>query len=253
MPAALSATAALLALTTTPTPWATTTATATAAGPAEAGQAYPGEPMRDPGTMCRIAQAAAAGGAAGIRAQGIEDLRRIRAALDLPLIGLWKDGDGEVFITPTLDHALAVAETGADIVAVDGTLRPRPGGRTFAEIVVAVHDRTGRLVMADVSTYEEGVAAAEAGADVVGTTLAGHTPYSRPGAGPDLELVAALSHDLPVPVIAEGRIHTPEQAAAAVEAGAHAVVVGTAITHPTTITRWFADSVSRSPQEIHPK
>ncbi|MFC5815764.1 N-acetylmannosamine-6-phosphate 2-epimerase [Nonomuraea harbinensis] len=208
-------------------------------------QAYPGEPMRDPDTMCRVARAVAAGGAAGIRAQGLEDLRRIRAALDLPLIGLWKDGDGDVFITPTLDHALAVAATGVDIVAVDGTRRPRPDGRTLAETVKAVHDRTGRLVMADVSTYEEGIAAAEAGADVVGTTLSGYTAYSRPGPGPDLELVAGLARDLPVPVIAEGRVHTAEQAAAAVEAGAYAVVVGTAITHPTTITRWFADRVTR--------
>ncbi|MFC4059612.1 N-acetylmannosamine-6-phosphate 2-epimerase [Planomonospora corallina] len=207
-------------------------------------QAYPGEPLRDPGTMCRMARAVAAGGAAGIRAQGLDDLRLIRAALDLPLIGLWKDGDGGVFITPTLEHALAVAETGADVVALDATGRPRPDGRTLAETVRAVHERTGRLVMADVSTYEEGVAAAEAGADVVGTTLAGYTPYSRTGPGPDLDLVARLARDLPVPVIAEGRIHTPGQAAEALRRGAHAVVVGTAITHPASITRWFAGAVA---------
>lgn len=209
-------------------------------------QAYPGEPMRDAGTMCRVARAVAAGGAAGIRAQGLADLRRIRAALDLPLIGLWKDGDGEVLITPTLKHALAVAETGADIVAVDATGRPRPDGRTFAETVRAVHERTGRLVMADVSTYEEGLAAAEAGADVVGTTLAGYTPYSRQVPGPDLDLVARLARDLPVPVVAEGRIQTGEQAAEAIRRGAHAVVVGTAITHPTSITRRFASAVQQA-------
>nr|WP_221473229.1 N-acetylmannosamine-6-phosphate 2-epimerase [Planomonospora venezuelensis] len=208
-------------------------------------QAYPGEPMRDPETMRRVAQAVAIGGAAGIRAQGLEDLRLIRAALDLPLIGLWKDGDGDVFITPTLEHALAVAGTGADVVALDGTGRPRPDRRTLAETVRAVHERTGRPVMADVSTYEEGVAAAEAGADVVGTTLAGYTPYSRVGPGPDLDLVARLSADLPVPVIAEGRIHSPEQAAEALRRGAHAVVVGTAITHPATITRWFTEAVAQ--------
>ncbi|MEV4289540.1 N-acetylmannosamine-6-phosphate 2-epimerase [Nonomuraea bangladeshensis] len=207
-------------------------------------QAYPGEPMRDPDTMRRVAEAVAAGGAAGIRAQGVEDLRRIRAALDLPLIGLWKDGDGDVYITPTLEHALAVAEAGADVVAVDGTGRQRPDGRSLAETVTAVHERTGRLVMADVSTYEEGVAAAEAGADVVGTTLAGYTPYSRKTDGPDLDLLARLAADLTVPVVAEGRIHTVEQAGAAIEAGAYAVVVGTAITHPTTITRWFAERVT---------
>ncbi|GHH66838.1 putative N-acetylmannosamine-6-phosphate 2-epimerase [Streptosporangium violaceochromogenes] len=206
-------------------------------------QAYPGEPMRDADTMCRVARAVAAGGAAGIRAQGLADLRRIRAALDLPLIGLWKDGDGEVFITPTLEHALAVAGAGADIVAVDGTGRPRPDGRTLAETVRAVHERTGRLVMADVSTYEEGLAAAEAGADVVGTTLSGYTPYSPAGPGPDLDLVGRLARDLPIPVIGEGRLHTVEQAAEAIRRGAHAVVVGTAITHPTSITRWFASAL----------
>ncbi|MDP9861535.1 MULTISPECIES: N-acetylmannosamine-6-phosphate 2-epimerase [Streptosporangium] len=207
-------------------------------------QAYPGEPMRDADTMCRVARSVSAGGAAGIRAQGLEDLRRIRAALDLPLIGLWKDGDGDVFITPTLEHALAVAGAGADIVALDGTARPRPDGRTLAQTVRAVRERTGRLVMADVSTYDEGVAAAGAGADLVGTTLAGYTPYSRGGPGPDLDLVARLSRDLPVPVIAEGRIHTPEQAAEAIRRGAHAVVVGTAITHPASITRWFAQAAA---------
>jgi N-acylglucosamine-6-phosphate 2-epimerase len=208
-------------------------------------QAYPGEPLRDPDVMCRMARAVAEGGAAGIRAQGLEDLRRIRAALPLPLIGLWKDGDGDVFITPTLGHALAVAGTGADIVALDATRRPRPDGLSLAETVRAVHERTGALVMADVSTYEEGMAAAEAGADVVGTTLAGYTPYSRQLSGPDLDLVAGLAADLPVPVIAEGRVHTAAQAAAAIEAGAWAVVVGTAITHPATITRWFADEIAR--------
>ncbi|MER5423344.1 N-acetylmannosamine-6-phosphate 2-epimerase [Streptosporangium roseum] len=206
-------------------------------------QAYPGEPMRDADTMCRVAQAAAAGGAAGIRAQGPEDLRRIRAALDLPLIGLWKDGADDVFITPTVEHAFEVAAAGADIVALDGTGRPRPDGRTLAQTVRAVHEHTGRLVMADVSTYDEGVAAAEAGADLVGTTLAGYTPYSRGGPGPDLDLVGRLARDLPVPVIAEGRIHTTEQAAEAIRRGAHAVVVGTAITHPTSITRWFARAI----------
>lgn len=207
-------------------------------------QAYPGEPMRDPDTMCRVAQAVAAGGAAGIRAQGLEDLRRIRAALDLPLIGLWKDGDGDVYITPTVEHALQVAGAGADIVAVDGTARPRPDGSSLADTITAVHERTGRLVMADVSTYDEGVAAVRAGADVVGTTLAGYTPYSRSGPGPALELVAELARDLPVPVIAEGRLHTPGQAAEALRLGAHAVVVGTAITHPTSITRRFSDALA---------
>jgi len=207
-------------------------------------QAYPGEPMRTPDTMCRVAQAAALGGAVGIRAQGLDDLAAIRAAVDLPLIGLWKDGDDDVFITPTLEHALAVARAGAHVVALDGTDRPRPDGLTLSETIAAVHERTNALVMADCSTFDEGVAAEAAGADLVGTTLAGYTAYTTKSDGPDLALVGDLVAALKVPVIAEGRIHTPAHAEAARRAGAHAVVVGTAITHPTTITGWFAAAVA---------
>lgn len=205
-------------------------------------QAYPGEPLRDAETMCRMAGAVLEGGAAGIRAQGVDDVRAIRSLTSRPLIGLWKDGEGEVHITPTVRMAVAVARAGADIVAVDATARPRPDGRPLADSIAAVHE-LGRLVMADVSTIEEGLAAAESGADVVGTTLSGYTPHTEPTEGPDLALVKTLSAELPVPLVAEGRIHTPAQAAAARAAGAYAVVVGTAITHPTSITRWFAGAV----------
>lgn len=207
-------------------------------------QAYPGEPMRTPDTMCRVAQAAARGGAVAIRAQGLDDIAAIRQAVDLPLIGLWKDGDDDVFITPTLEHALSVVRAGAHVVALDGTDRPRPDGLSLAETISAVHKLTGALVMADCSTFDEGVAAAAAGADLVGTTLAGYTAYTTKSEGPDVALVSDLAAALDVPVVAEGRVHTPAQAAAAMRAGAHAVVVGTAITHPTTITGWFAAAVA---------
>lgn len=205
-------------------------------------QAYPGEPMRDPDTMARVALAARDGGAAGIRAQGLEDLARIRSATDLPLIGLVKEGAEGVVITPTLALALAVARAGADIVAVDATGRPRPDGSTLSGIVRSVHEETGRLVMADVSTRDEGLAAQDAGADLVGTTLSGYTPASRMRGGPDLDLVERLTADLELPVVAEGRVHHPHQVTEALSRGAFAVVVGTAITHPTTLTRWFVDA-----------
>ncbi|MET9312015.1 N-acetylmannosamine-6-phosphate 2-epimerase [Kribbella sp. NPDC003505] len=206
-------------------------------------QAYPGEPMNSPATMRAVAEAVVAGGAAGVRVQGIADIAAIRTAVEVPLIGLWKDGRDDVFITPTLDHALAVAGAGADVVALDGTQRPRPDGRSLAETIEALHDRAGTLVMADCSTFEEGVAAAQAGADVVGTTLSGYTPYTTKTDGPDLDLVARLAAAISTPVVAEGRIHTPDQAAQAIAAGAWAVVVGTAITHPATITSWFVNAV----------
>jgi N-acylglucosamine-6-phosphate 2-epimerase len=194
--------------------------------------------------MRAVAEAVVAGGAAALRVQGIEDIAAIRHAVGLPLIGLWKDGHDDVFITPTLDHALAVAAAGADVVALDGTQRPRPDGRTLGATIEAIHARTGKLVMADCSTFEEGVAAAEAGADLVGTTLSGYTPYTTKTNGPDLDLVTRLAATISTPIVAEGRIHTPEQAAQAIAAGAWTVVVGTAITHPTTITSWFANALN---------
>lgn len=209
-------------------------------------QAYRGEPLLDPDVMSRMAQAAVIGGAVAIRAQGLEDIRRIHAAVDVPQIGLLKIGSDGVFITPTLGDALAVAEAGAEIVAVDGTRRPRPDGLTLAQTVEAIHRRTDRLVMADVGDLDDGLAAEAAGADLVGSTLAGYTG-SRPATdGPDLALVSGLARRLQVPVLAEGRVHTTAQARACIDAGAYAVVVGTAITHPTTITRWFAEAIRDS-------
>jgi N-acylglucosamine-6-phosphate 2-epimerase len=208
-------------------------------------QAYPGEPMRHPETMAQFAEAAMLGGAVGIRAQGLEDIALIHERVALPQIGLWKDSTDAIFITPTLEHALAVVRAGAEIVAIDGTRRPRPDGLSLRETISRIHGETGVLVMADAGSLADGVAAAEAGADCVGTTLAGYTGERQKTAGPDLELLAALVDTLDVPVIAEGRIHSPADAVAAADAGAFAIVVGTAITHPTTITSWFADAVGR--------
>jgi len=205
-------------------------------------QAYPGEPMRDPRTMAQIARAAVIGGAAGIRLQGIADIREA-ADLDVPVVGLWKDGDADVFITPTLGHALAVAEAGADVVALDGTRRPRPDGRTLVETIAALKDAHDVLVMADCGSLDDAIAAEAAGADILGTTLSGYTPERPKSAGPDLELIGQIAARCSRPVVAEGRIHSPADAAAARAAGAHAVCVGTAITHPSTITTWFADAV----------
>ncbi|MFB6876553.1 N-acetylmannosamine-6-phosphate 2-epimerase, partial [Streptomyces sp. NPDC056323] len=114
-------------------------------------QAPPGDPMRETGTLVRLAESAVAGGGAAIRANEPEVVAAIVEAVDLPVIGLWKDGDVGVYITPTVRHALAIVEAGADVVAADATDRPRPDGSTFAELVTAVHE-AGALVMADVST-----------------------------------------------------------------------------------------------------
>lgn len=209
-------------------------------------QAYPGEPMRDADTMARVAQAVQAGGAAAVRAQGLDDIRRVKASVSVPVIGIWKDGADGVFITPTLAHCRAVIDAGADILALDGTLRTRPDGLTFAQTVAAAREFFDGPIMADCDSVESALAAAGAGVEIVGTTLAGYTGAREMTDGPDLELVRELADALPPTslLVAEGRVHTPAQAAAARAAGAGAVVVGTAITHPTTITRWFRDAVS---------
>lgn len=212
-------------------------------------QALPGEPLHGPVFMTAMAATAASAGAVAVRLNGLADIKAVRAAnLGVPIIGLWKDGEEGVYITPTLEHALAVFAAGADIVALDATARPRPDGLSLAETIAAVHSRTGALVMADVATCQEGRAAAEAGADLVGTTLSGYTENTLDRQGADLELVQQLAAALDIPVFAEGRIGTPDQAAEALGRGAWAVVVGGAITRPGAITSRFVARLT----ERHP-
>jgi N-acylglucosamine-6-phosphate 2-epimerase len=206
-------------------------------------QAYPGEPMRDPQIMTAVAKAAVLGGAVGIRAQGLEDLRSIRASLDMPLIGLVKVGTDGVFITPTVADCVAVAQTGADIVALDGTVRPRPDGSSLRDCFDAIHAHGG-LVMADCGSTTDAVASLEAGADCLGTTLAGYTGERARTQGPDFAFLSELVALSDAPVMAEGRIRAPQDAVRCLQLGAFAVVVGTAITHPTSITNRFARALA---------
>ena len=193
--------------------------------------------------MARMALAAWQGGAVGIRANTPDDIRAIRSAVPLPVIGLFKAGEADVYITPTLEHARAVVAAGTHIVALDATSRPRPDGRSLGEVIAALHAESGALVMADISTVGEALAAETLGAVVVSTTLSGYTPYSPQGKVPDLAPVAELATRLTVPVVAEGRIGTPAQARAALDSGAFAVVVGAAITRPQWITAQFVAGI----------
>ena len=208
-------------------------------------QALPGEPLFGSGFMARLARAAQGGGAVGIRANSPPDIAAIRAETPLPLIGLWKvDVPGsDVYITPTLAAAQAVADAGADIIALDATSRPHPEGDTAA-FVHRVRTITGRPILADISTAEEAYAAQDAGADFISTTMSGYTPYSPQQEEPDLDLVRRLAGTLRVPLIAEGRIATPEQARAALDVGAWAVIVGGAITRPQQITTRFVRALT---------
>lgn len=211
-------------------------------------QALAHEPLFGADIMARLALAAAQGGAAAIRSNTPGDIRAIRAAVDLPIIGLYKiDVAGyDVYITPTVTAARQVADAGADLIAVDATARPRPEFASLAAFVAAIHDATGLPVLADISTYDEGIAAQAAGADLVSTTMSGYTPYSPQLDGPDLDLVAALAADLAIPLLAEGRYHAPEQVVAALAAGATSVVVGGAITRPQEITQRFVRAIKQS-------
>jgi N-acylglucosamine-6-phosphate 2-epimerase len=201
-------------------------------------QAAPGSPLAAPEHLAAVARAAEAGGAVAIRTEGLAAVAAIREALDVPVIGLVKRRvpDSDVYITPALEDALAVAETGAELVAVDATERLRADRTSGPEFVGALAAELPGRVLADVDDAGAGRAAAAAGAAAVATTLSGS---SGP---PAVALVAELAAALDVPVLAEGRYATPADVRAAFEAGAFAVVVGTAITDPTALTRALADA-----------
>ncbi len=208
-------------------------------------QAEAGKPLHGSEFMAALALAAMNGGAVGIRANGPDDIIAIRAEVNLPIIGIYKaDIPGfAVRITPTLEHALQVAQAGAEIIAIDATDRPHPDQLALDERIQSIHRETGRLVMADISTIEEGLAAEAADADLIATTLSGYTDTSPKQSGPDFELIRQLARKLKTPLIAEGRIATPEQAAQAIACGAYAIVVGSAITRPQWITTQFVERI----------
>lgn len=212
-------------------------------------QAPEGDPLHGPATMSALARAAVSGGAVGIRANGPADVAAIRRAVDVPVIGLYKVDlpDSPVRITPTLDLALEIAAAGATIIAVDATARPRP--EPLDRLIPAIRERTDLPILADVASIEEALAAVALGADAVSTTMSGYTGQGPPDPKPDLGLVAKLVDNLDVPVIAEGRITVPNEARRAIELGAFAVVVGTAITRPEAITRRFADAVATATRD----
>lgn len=202
-------------------------------------QARVDNPLHGPVYMGAMALAARDGGAGAIRANGPADIEAVKAA-GLPVIGINKIfGDHPVYITPSFASAKAIVAAGADVVGLDCTLRERDG--EAPELIVRrIRDELGAEVFADISTLEEGIAAADWGATYVATTLSGYTDATAPKPKePDLVLIEKLVSRLSIPVIAEGRYNTPEQVRRGFEAGAYSVVVGTMITNPREITRRF--------------
>lgn len=206
-------------------------------------QARADNPLHGPAFMAAMAQAVEQGGALALRANGPADIAAIRAVSRLPIIGILKRWDDRfpVYITPDFASAEAIAAAGADIIALDATARPRDG-EPLDRLIARIRDELGKPVFADCATLEDGVRAASLGASYVATTLSGYTPETeaRKALGPDIALIEALAKAVSVPIVAEGRFEQPEQLEVAFAAGAHAVVVGTAITNPREITRRFA-------------
>ncbi|PYE23971.1 N-acetylmannosamine-6-phosphate 2-epimerase/N-acetylmannosamine kinase [Rhizobium sp. PP-CC-3A-592] len=214
-------------------------------------QPVPDGPTDTADFVVGFAKAAIDAGARALRIESVAYVAAVRAAVTVPIIGIVKRDldDSAVRITPFVADAEALMAAGADIVAFDATDRPRPA--SVEALVQAVKAR-GKLTMADCSSLEDARRALAAGADVVGTTLSGYVGGPEP-VDPDLDLIAAMRRLTPF-VIAEGRIRTTEQAAAAARAGAYAVVVGSAITRTEHVTAWFRDAVtsaygSRTDQE----
>lgn len=213
-------------------------------------QAAAGSPLAHPEIIAALALTAERNGAVGVRIDGPANIRAVRARVSIPILGIEKIAhDGfDVYITPTFASAARVVRSGADLVALDGTSRPRPSGETLKQIIARVHEELETPVVADVATQTEGVAAVEeCGADFISTTLSGYTPETRDRRGPDFELVEKLSARLPhTPIICEGRLHSPEDVRRAFDCGAFAVCVGTAITGIDWLVRRYVAATPKS-------
>lgn len=210
-------------------------------------QALEDEPLFGSMYMSQMAVAAVEGGASAIRANGPDDIKAIKEKVSVPIIGLYKNDykDSDIYITTTMKEVDLIIEAGADIVAFDATNRFRPNGVTTKEFIREIKNTYPDIpLMADISTLDEGITVADCGVDIVSTTLSGYTKETAHINAFDQELLASLKKHIHLPVVAEGRVNTPKQAALCLKQGAHAVVVGTAITRPQEITKKFYQAIT---------
>lgn len=203
-------------------------------------QASDGTPMDTPEFITAQARTVESAGAKAIRAQGIENVSSIVRAVKVPVIGLVKSytPDSDVYITPTVEDVLALVAAGADIVAVDATQRSRQKGVTLETFYAEVRKHTAVPLLADIDSLENALYAQSLGFDAIATTLNGYTPSPSTGL-PNVDLVKSITAQVNIPVIAEGGYTTPEQVHQAIENGAWAVCVGTAITNPYLMAKYF--------------
>jgi N-acylglucosamine-6-phosphate 2-epimerase len=211
-------------------------------------QADEGSPLRGPEYMAAMAKAAEVAGGVGIRANGPLDIAAIKAAVRLPVIGIYKirlpAQHPRVYITPNFESAQAVAELGCEIVALHALPGYDRDVDRLKQRMRRIKDELDVLMMADIATVEDALFAVDQGADIVATTSFRYAYPDERVPGPPVELVRQLTHAVNVPVIAEGSVMTPEDCLAVLEAGAYAVVVGAAITAPDKIAGRFVEAIS---------
>jgi len=212
-------------------------------------QAVEGEPLYSPYIMSRMAVAAMQGGAAAIRANTVADIEAIRAAVPLPMIGIIKKvcPGSQVYITPTEHEVSALVACGVEVIAMDATSRPRPGGRSLTDFFPSIRrSYPDQLFMADCASYEDALLAQELGFDIAGTTLFGYTAETEGSRLPNIPLIAQIGKNLSIPVIAEGGIWQPWELAEIIQLpGVHAAVIGSAITRPMEITQRFVKALHK--------
>jgi N-acylglucosamine-6-phosphate 2-epimerase len=215
-------------------------------------QASEGDPLDDLNTLTRIATSVLRGGAGGLRAEGVPRIAAFRTITQLPIIGLVKtyDANGDVYITPDLRSAKAISNAGADIIALDCTARRLAASEPWPELIQRIHTELNRPVLADIASLDDALAAEHAGADAVATTLYGYTTETNNLRTVSWSLVQSLIARLTIPVLVEGHIIGPGQVGRALDLGATAVVVGSAITRPETIAARFAKA-TRNCQNNH--
>lgn len=210
-------------------------------------QALPGEPLyvEEKSIMYLMARAAKMAGSPAIRTSSVRDVIDIKEETGLPVIGLIKRQyeNSEVYITPTMREIDELVEAGSDIVALDCTFSKRATDETINEFIESIKVKYPEIIlMADISTFEEGINAYKCGVDIVGTTMNGYTEQSKKENISNVELVKKLVEEVDIPVIAEGKVHYPHQVKEMLDAGAYAVVVGGAITRPLEIAQRFMDA-----------
>lgn len=210
-------------------------------------QALEKEPMHSSFIMGRFAVAAAEGGAVGIRANGISDITEIKKQVKLPVIGIVKKdyADSEVYITPTKKEIDELLDAEAEVIAMDATLRKRPGGADLKDLVAYIRKRSpDTAIMADIADEADLMNAAAIGFDLIGTTLRGYTAATKEIRIPDIDFIERAVRCVSVPIIAEGGIWEPYELKKIFSRGVFAAVIGGAITRPQNITRRFVDAIS---------